>query len=75
MLFCSVLSRVKSGQQVKQMFNISISRHDFMSPKSWVFQFLETATKLEATIFTVGDIWEARNDARKNRNTLQNPKV
>jgi hypothetical protein len=41
-----------------------------MSPKSGFLQFLERSTEWEAMVFTVGcwHIWEARNDARNNRN-------
>jgi hypothetical protein len=56
---------------VKQAFNIQLVRRDFMSTKHWLFEFLERATELEATVFAIGcwHIWDARNDTRNNHST------
>jgi ribonuclease HI len=60
---------------VKSSFGLQLTRRDFMSPKLWLFQFLQRATELEATVLTVGCwyIWEARNDVRNNQ-LCPNPK-
>jgi ribonuclease HI len=56
---------------VKQAFNIQLVRRDFMSTKHWLFEFLERATELEATVFAIGcwHISDARNDTRNNHST------
>jgi hypothetical protein len=56
---------------VKESFNIQLVRRDFMSTKHWLFEFLERATELEATVFAIGcwHIWDARNDTRNNHST------
>jgi hypothetical protein len=54
---------------VKETFSLHLSRHDAVSPKLWLFDFLSGASELEATTLAVGcwHIWEARNDARNNQ--------
>jgi hypothetical protein len=56
---------------VKNAFSIQLNRRDFMSPKFWLFSFLERASELEATVLAVTCwyIWEARNDARNDKQT------
>jgi hypothetical protein len=56
---------------VKNTFSFQLARSDFVSQKLWLFNFLMRASELEATILAVGCwyIWEARNDARNNKQT------
>jgi hypothetical protein len=62
---------------VKETFSLHLSRHDAVSPKLWLFDFLSGATDLEATTLAVGcwHIWEARNDARNNQVEPQPKKI
>jgi hypothetical protein len=38
---------------VKNAFSVQLTRRDFMSPKFWLFSFLERASELEATVLAV----------------------
>jgi hypothetical protein len=63
-LFCPFASAVWSAG--KEFAPICLDKGSFSCMKSWLFQFIERASKLQATTMTVTcwHIWEARNDAR-----------
>jgi ribonuclease HI len=72
MLHCQFAQEVWRG--VKSNYSIQLQRRDFISPKSWLFQFLNRATDLDATVLAVTCwfIWEARNNTR-NDHPMPNP--
>jgi hypothetical protein len=72
MLQCQFAKEVWRG--VKAKFNIQLQRRDFMSPKIWLYQYLNQATDIEATVLAVTCwlIWEARNHTR-NDHPMPNP--
>jgi hypothetical protein len=67
LLFCQFAQDV--WRSIKSVFNFKLNKDEFVSTKTWLFDFLSKATDLEATILTVvfWHIWEARNDVRNNQ--------
>jgi hypothetical protein len=51
-------------RMVKAVHNIQLDRHDFLSPKLWLFKFLMRASNIEATVLAVGfwHLWDARKN-------------
>uniref|UniRef100_A0ACD5VPF8 Uncharacterized protein n=1 Tax=Avena sativa TaxID=4498 RepID=A0ACD5VPF8_AVESA len=67
MLFCPFAQEV--WRVVKKTVKLQLNRRQWMSPKDWLFEFIDNATDVEATSLAVGfwHIWDARNDVRKNQ--------
>jgi hypothetical protein len=59
-------------REVKQSVHLRLNRKNFSSHRQWLFDFLESASELQATTLAVAfwHIWEARNTSR---NTADKP--
>jgi hypothetical protein len=54
-------------REVKQCFKIRLDQKHFVSSSQWLFDFLERANELQASVavVTFWHMWEARNETRK----------
>jgi hypothetical protein len=66
MMFCQFAKTV--WRNVKQSIPLQLKRKEFTTPRLWLFEFLSSASEIQATTLSVAFylIWEARNDARSS---------
>jgi hypothetical protein len=70
LLFCPFAREVWSV--VKDIFSVELDRKRFISPKQWLFEFLERSSNLQATTLAVTfwHLWDTRNKLREEGGSL-----
>jgi hypothetical protein len=73
-LFCQFAGEV--WKEIKTEFNIHLKRRGFVSARTWVLDFFDRCSDVEATVVMVvlWHIWDARNKAREG-DTLVHPRT
>ncbi|XP_052142051.1 uncharacterized protein LOC127761763 [Oryza glaberrima] len=64
-------------KEIKQVYNIKLGRGDLANVRQWIFDFLCRGSAIQNTVLAVTfwHIWEARNNARNNVETLHPRRV
>lgn len=64
-------------KEIKQVYNIKLGRGDLANVRQWIFDFLRRGSAIQNTVLAVTfwHIWEARNNARNNVETLHPRRV
>jgi hypothetical protein len=74
LLFCQFAGEV--WKEIKTEFNVHLKRRGFVSARTWVLDFFNRCSDVEATVVMVvlWHIWDARNKAREG-DTLVHPRT
>ncbi|EEC72753.1 hypothetical protein OsI_06384 [Oryza sativa Indica Group] len=64
-------------KEIKQVYNIKLGRGDLANVRQWIFDFLRRGSAIQNTVLAVTfwHIWEARNNAKNNVETLHPRRV